>query len=254
MPTHTELDLLLRALASHTRLRILGLLFSQPVPGIREVMPRRYPCGPDSRIPTVSPPGWQPKFLAARLHISRPAVSQHLKTLLRLRLIRYWKHDRRKFYTLARLRTGSLRSRMLDGVQAALSPRQWETLPPVFAAPHHRRPTGAARRARPPNHGKSQAPALETLWADLTCHSHFRRLLMLRHLLSHGRASVTDLAFAADLSKPTTRYHLKKWIRRKVVSESIDEFRLVTPGTNPLRRLVPHLLTDPAGQSRREHS
>ena len=94
----TELDLLLRALASPTRLSILSILM-------------RSGAGTAAT---------QPSSLAAALKVSPSSISQHLKHLLRVGLVRYWKKGCYKSYAPARFSGASVRSRLLDRLRDEL--------------------------------------------------------------------------------------------------------------------------------------
>ena len=212
----SELDLLLRALASRTRLRILARLLRLP------------------RLPLHRGGGVQPKRLAAELHLTRSVVSHHLRVLLRLHLVRYWKEHTDKYYGMARVRRGSLRSRLLERLGDALP----KTLPPVFSQPAPKPQRGRVGRPRPARHGEERAPQLQELWTDLTCYSHFRRVLMLNFLLRHGSASVKTLSEVADIAPLTVDYHLDKLLRRGEIVPGGKGYALVDPGPRPLRGLV----------------
>ena len=212
----TELDLLMRALASRTRLRILAAVLRAP--------PARVPQGR----------GILPCEIARRLNVSRSSVSQHLRVLLRLHLVRYWKRGVLKYYSLSRVKPSSLRGRLMDRIAKALP----ENLPPVFPQALKDLPKGRPRRAKPRRLGEASAPSLAPLWADLTCYSHFRRILMLRHLLKHGEATVGELAAVAHIHPLTAAYHVSKLLRRHEVQKSPNGVRLCSPNDHPLRRIL----------------
>ena len=204
----TELDLLLRALASPTRLRILALL-------------RAAPRGPAA--------------LAATLRLAPSTVTFHLKLLLRMHLVRYQKHQRYKFYTLAHRRKGSLRTRLLERLGTEVP----EGLGPVPAHPS-RKPGRVLTRPR--GHSGVNPGPLGPVWRALTSFSFFRRLLMLKVFHEEGRASVRRLMTAADLSARWVEYHLDKLTRRGVVEESGGIYRLCAKPPTALQGFLTGLL------------
>ena len=215
----TELDLILRALASPIRLRILAVLF-QLRPGDRH-------------------PAAGPSALAVALRLARPTVSGHLKILLRSGLVRYWKSGRNKFYTLPRLSARSLRGRLLERLK--------DEFPAELPAGFENRPTGRKapdrRRSRPPRHGEIEATVLGPVWLALTAYSNFRRLLMLRALRRRPKGvSARELKTATDLDRKTVKYHLSKLLRRNVIEACPGGFRLVGKGMARLGAFVTALL------------
>ena len=222
----TELDLLLRALASPTRLRILAIL------------QRAGPTGPAGR---TGPAGLvevrQPRCLASALGIARSTVTFHLKILLRMRLVRYVKSERYKFYFPARVHRGSIRSRLLvrlrDEIPADLGP-----------VPPHSSGKPGRKLTRPIAHADANRTALKPVWQALTSFSHFRRLLMLEFLDRRGKASLRELMGASRLSAAWVKYHLDKLRRREVVSEGPepDVYRLGSSPPTPLQGFLTRLL------------
>lgn len=193
----TRLDLLLRALASPTRLAILSLLFRSPEDLFCE---GPAPIRPETR----------PGSMARSLGLHPTTLSHHLRALLRLRLVRYHKKGREKFYAMARVREGTLRSFLLLRIADELTGKP--ARPPVH------RPLRGARRTRPPRHADIASGRLGPLWSALTSFSHFRRMLMLRELARPAGATLEDLSRAADLAPSTVAYHLDKLMRRGVVA------------------------------------
>ncbi len=226
----TELDLLMRALASRTRLRLLALILRVPETG------------------ASWGPGVRPADMARALNLSPSAVSQHLRILLRLHLVRYWKRSSLKFYRPARVGPGSLRGRLLETLRRDLPDR----IPPVFSeSPQDARRRGI-RRGRPRRMGEAEGPSLGTLWAHLTCYSHFRRILMLKFLQQHGSASIGALSEAADIHPLTTAYHVDKLVRRGELVAVDDGYRLTAAKPHPIRRVAHDAVRSGAGRSREE--
>ncbi len=97
----TELDLLMRAVASRTRLRLMALLSqASAVPGI--------------------PTGCRPKELARRLGLSGPAVSQHLRVLKDAGLVMLRTEGTRNIYQIRPDGVAALREYLDSLWQSAL--------------------------------------------------------------------------------------------------------------------------------------
>ena len=196
----TDLDMLLRALASPARLRILAILL-------------RHQRSTDARTHAPLDGRTRPSLLAEALGLHPTTVTNHLKTLLRLRLVRYWKKSRSKFYTIRRVHTGSLRARLLDRLRDEL-PRM------IPALPAHTPAKPFARRTRSLRHGDPRQGPLGPVWNVFTSFSNFRRMLMLRLLVGRTGASLPTLCVVADIAPMTVAYHLRKLFRRRII-ESI---------------------------------
>ena len=220
----TELDVLFRTVSSLSRLRILAYLLHLPTGAV----------------------GTPPSRMASALGLSRGLVSFHLKALLRARLVRYWKKERTKFYNLARTRRGSLRSRLLDAIRLELPEGYAERRLPE-------RPTRDAtpdQRLRFLEHAVPDRTPLESLWMAFTSFSHFRRLLLIAHLLRVGAAPVGELAGVMDLSERTTLYHVDKLERRKGL-RSASRGLALAPQEEGLHRTLWGLVTRTLGDTPR---
>ena len=205
----THLDLLLRTLASPARLRILAILFREGA--------APFKAGPIPRNAAL-----QPTHLAITLGLDVTTISRHLKLMLRLQIVRYWKKDRRKFYSLSSVHDGSARHRLLERLQIevpSVLPRLPAHLPKVKGS--------LGRRTRPPLHAGSDKSPLRPLWRVLTSFSNFRRMLMLRLLIRPGGATFEELVRIADIKPPTVRYHLRKLKKRTLLDVQDDRYRIL---------------------------
>ncbi len=225
----TELDLLMRALSSRTRLRILGILWQ-------------------ARAEDWVHRGARPAQIGRLLGISPEVASHHLRILLRLHLVRYWKKGLHKFYRYPRLRKDSLRYRILERIREDLP----AGLPAVFKEGYHPLDKGYRPRHRPLRHGEKITPVLDGLWADLTCFSHFRRLIMFEFMLKRGSATRGELSDAADIHVLTVDYHLDKLVRRGAIAESGGRYHILSPAPHPIRRLLLSTLSAPVYRGGRE--
>ena len=214
----THLDWLMRTFSCSTRLRILAFILHAP---------------PDVR-------GVCPSDIARHLGVSAPLVSYHLKSLLRARLVRYWKKAVLKFYRPSRLRSGSLRDRLCLIVQTQI-PRDCALSPAASQTPGS---DSAEQQARRTAHIVPPRTPLEPLWMALTCFSHFRRLLMIHHLLRHAHASKTELTRVMDLHPLTVAYHVDKLTRRGALLLDPKGYRLAAGQPNPVQAAVWRCLCD----------
>ena len=215
----TELDLLLRALASPTRLRILALLRGDAA---------------------ADPAQHGPWALARALRVAPATITFHLKVLLRMRLVSYHKKERYKTYRIASPHRGSIRWRLLERLRDEL-PADLGAVPPHPHAKPGRPPV------RPGAHSNASKGPLATVWRALTSFSHFRRLLMLRLFDRLGPASMPQLMRAADLSQPWVEYHLDKLLRRGVIEQVSRHgkdawYRLCAKPPTPLQDFMTGLL------------
>ena len=211
----TGLDLLMRTLASPTRLRILTILHSAPQDPLAAAR--------------------QPRSLALALRIAPSTVTFHLKTLLRLRLVRYLKVQRYKFYALARGGRGTARGRLLERVLSEL---------PGELGPVPAHPSAKPGRAltRPKRHSDAGSSPLGDIWTVLTSFSHFRRLLMLQALRSKRSVSFEELRGACRLSEEWTLYHVDKLERRGVIRGGPSAYRLSAKPPGNLQAFLNDLL------------